>query len=101
MNVDRFTTVMLVLITVLLGFIVLRDLAHPAPARAQVDQGSPFYIEPGFTTLRKPDGSAQIYGKVAIDMRNGDIWGFPTLTQSTYPVDVTQSKPPKSSPMYL
>ena len=101
MNLDRFTKLTLVLITVLLGLIVLRNVAQPAPVRAQIDQGYPFYIEPGFTMLRKPDGSAQLYGKVVIDMRSGDIWGFPTVTQSSYPVDVTQSKPPKSSPMYL
>lgn len=40
-------------------------------------------------------------GKVFIDMRTGDVWGLPTLSQSPYPVDVTQPKPPKSSPMYL
>ncbi len=60
----------------------------------------PFYVEPGYTTIRKPDGTAQMYGKVVIDMRNGDIWGFPTLTQSPYPIDSAQTKPPKSHPLY-
>jgi len=30
-------------------------------------------VEPGYTTLREPDGSAQMYGKMVIDMRTGDI----------------------------
>jgi hypothetical protein len=34
-------------------------------------------------------------------MRNGDIWGFPTLAQGPYPVDTAKTTPPKSYPMYL
>ena len=101
MNLDRFTKAMLVVIAVLLGILVLRPIVQPAPVRAQADEGYPFYVEPGYTTIRKPDGTAQVYGKVVIDMRNGDIWGFPTLVQGPYPVDAAQTKPPKSSPMYL
>ena len=59
------------------------------------------YIEPLTTTLRKPDGTGQMEGKVVIDLRNGDIWGFPTLTSAPYPVDTTNTKPPVSEPMYL
>jgi hypothetical protein len=101
MNLDRFTKAMLIVIAVLLGILVLRPMVQPAPVRAQADEGYPFYVEPGYTTIRKPDGTAQMYGKVVIDMRNGDIWGFPTLVQGPYPVDAAQTKPPKSSPMYL
>jgi len=101
MNLDRFTKAMLVVIAVLLAILVLRPIVQLAPVRAEVDEGYPFYLEPGYTTIRKPDGTAQMYGKVAIDMRNGDIWGFPTLVQGPYPVDAAQTKPPKSSPMYL
>jgi hypothetical protein len=74
---------------------------QPAPVLAQVEEGYPFYVEPGYTTIRKPDGTAQMFGKVVIDMRNGDIWGFPTTTQSPYPIDSAQTKPPKSYPIYL
>ncbi len=72
-----------------------------ASVQAQSSEAYPFYIEPGVTTIRKPDGSAQMYGKVVIDMRNGDVWGFPTVSQTPYPLDPVQTKPPKSSPMYL
>ena len=101
MNPDRFTKIMLVVIAALLGFLALRPIAQPAPVRAQGEEGYPFYVEPGYTMLRKPDGTAQMYGKMVIDMRNGDIWGFPTLSQSPYPIDSAQTKPPRSSPMYL
>jgi hypothetical protein len=103
MHLDRFTKAVLLVIAVLLGVLVIRPMIHPAPVRAQAQSGEsyPFYVEPGYTTLRKPDGTAQMYGKVVIDMRNGDIWGFPTTSQSPYPIDPAQTKPPKSHPMYL
>ena len=101
MRNDRFVKLMLVVIASLLALIALRPLAQPVPVRAQADDGYPFYVEPGYTMLRKPDGTAQVYGKMVIDMRNGDIWGFPTLSQSPYPIDTAQTKPPHSSPMYL
>lgn len=47
---------------------------------AQADEGRKFYVEPGTTMLRKPDGTAQVYGKVFVDMQTGDVWGFPTNT---------------------
>jgi hypothetical protein len=101
MTLDRFTKVCLVVIAALLGILVLRPIAQPLPVRAQADEGYPFFVEPGYTMLRKPDGTAQVYGKMVIDMRTGDIWGFPTLTQSPYPIDSAQTTPPKSSPIYL
>jgi hypothetical protein len=101
MTLDRFTKAMLIVIAILLGMIAFRPLAHPAPVQAQATEAYPFYLEPGYTMLRKPDGSTQVYGKVVVDMRDGDIWGFPTAVQSTYPVDVTKTVPPKSHPMYL
>jgi len=101
MKLDRFTKTMLAVIAMMLGVLAFRPLFQPAPVRAQSGDGYPFYVEPGYTMIRKPDGSAQMYGKVVIDMRSGDIWGFPTLAQSPYPIDTAQPKPPKSSPMYL
>ena len=101
MLLDRVTKTLLLAIAVLLGILVFRPVVRPAPVLAQGDNAYPFYVEPGYTQIRKPDGTAQMYGKVVIDMRNGDIWGFPTLTQSPYPVDNTSTKPPKSHPIYL
>ena len=101
MMLDRFTKLLLIVIGVLLAMIAFRPIVHPAPVQAQATEAYPFFLEPGYTTLRKPDGTAQVYGKVAVDMRNGDIWGFPTTVQGPYPVDNAKSVPPKSHPMYL
>ncbi len=95
-----YTRIVLTLIAVLLGIVALRPLMNPAPALAQSDP-SALYVEPGETTLRKPDGTAQMLGKVVIDMRSGDVWGFPTLEDVPYPIDRTTTKPPVSQPMYL
>ncbi len=51
--------------------------------------------------LRKPNGTGQVEGKVFIDLRTGDIWGFPTLSGAPYPVDATKNEPTVSEPMYL
>jgi hypothetical protein len=101
MTLDRFTKAVLVVIAVFLGMIAFRPVVHPAPVQAQASEAYPFYIEPGYTMLRKPDGTSQVYGKVAVDMRTGDIWGFPTTVQGPYPIDNAKTVPPKSYPMYL
>lgn len=101
MTLDRFTKAMLIAIAVLLGMIAFRPVVHAVPVQAQASEAHPFYIEPGYTMLRKPDGTSQVYGKVAIDMRTGDIWGFPTTVQGPYPIDNAKTVPPKSYPMYL
>ena len=101
MKLDRGVKTLLILIAILLGVLVFRPVFQPVPVRAQAEDGYPFYVEPGYTMLRKPDGTAQMYGKVVIDMRDGDIWGFPTLSQSPYPIDPAKAAPPKSYPIYL
>ena len=90
----------LTVIAVLLGVIALRPVTHPARVSAENDY-SYLYVEPRTTNLRRPDGTQQVEGKVVIDMRNGDVWGFPTLSSAPYPVDVSRSQPPVSAPMYL
>jgi len=98
--VGGFHTLTLVAIGVLLAIIALRPLARPEVAAAQSDQFN-VYIEPGTTMLRDPSGNKLLEGKVVIDLRNGNIWGFPTLSAQPYPVDATRTEPPVSSPMYL
>jgi len=101
MTLDRFTRAMLITIAGLLGVIAFRPMVQPVSVKAQAEQGYPYYVEQGYTMLRKPDGTAQMYGKMVVDMRNGDIWGFPTLVQGPYPIDNGKTTPPKVHPMYL
>lgn len=100
-GMDLYTKVVLTVIAFLLALIALQPVIRPAVTSAQ-SGGYPYlYVEPGTASLRKPDGTRRVEGKVVIDMRNGDIWGFPTASSVPYPVDTTQKDPPVSAPMYL
>ena len=101
MRSDLYTKCVLTIIAVFLGILALRPLVRPARASAQSSDYPYLFVEPRTTTLRKPDGTTQVEGKVFIDMRNGNVWGFPTLSTAPYPVDTTKPEPPVSSPMYL
>jgi hypothetical protein len=100
MNMDRFTKFLLLSIAVSLGTIAFRPYIAPPVVSAQSGP-VPLYFEPGTFMLRAPDGSQQVYGKVAVDMRNGKIWGFPTFTQDPYPSNPTASTPATSHPFLL
>lgn len=101
MKLDWFVRSALAAIVLLLVVLVVSPWSQPVPVQAQAADARELYVEPGYTMLRKPDGSGQMYGKMMIDMRTGDIWGFPTMIEGPYPVDPGKSEPPKSHPMYL
>jgi hypothetical protein len=101
MKIDRLAKFLLIVIAVSLGMIALRPYVAPPLVEAQSGEGRPLYIEPGIAMLRAPDGSRQVLGKVVVDLRNGNIWGFPTLTQDPYPAAGTNTTPPTSHPFLL
>src|SRR6266581_605583 len=101
MRFDWMTKTLLLFVAVFLGVIAFRPVVQPPPVLAQDGSPYPFHIEPGTVTLRKPDGT-QTWGKVVVDMRNGDVWGFPMKPQNTpYPVYGPSDNPKVSHPMYL
>ena len=101
MRFHRIEKAILLLIAVFLSVIALRPYQTPQRVEAQSSGRYDFYIEPGTYMLRTPDGSRQVLGKVVVDMKSGDVWGFPTLSSDPYPVDVTKTVPPTSKPIYL
>ena len=101
MRKENLSIALLFIIAVALVAIALRPVFTPAVAQAQPGTEYPFYIEPGSELLRAPDGSKQVYGKVVVDMRNGKVWGFPTLAPQSYPSAGMQNKPPTSRPIEL
>jgi len=88
-------------IAVSLGAIAIHSYVAPPVAQAQSGDPQPIYFEPGVTMLRAPDGSRQVMGKVAIDLRTGNIWGFPTLTQDPCPAAGAETRAPTSHPFLL
>jgi hypothetical protein len=101
MRSEKFTNALLTLIAIALVAIAIRPYLAPEAVQAQSGTPYPFYIEPGTKMLRAPDGGRQVYGKVVVDMRTGRIWGFPTFTTDTYPVNAMESKPQTSHPFVL
>src|SRR6476620_5813045 len=100
MRTDLYTKTILTLIAGMLAILALRPILIPVSAQAQ--GGSlDLYIEPGYTAVRKPDGTAQLVGKVVVHRRTGEVWGFPTLADQPYPVNTVDTQPPVSQPMYL
>jgi hypothetical protein len=100
MRVDTYTRVILTIIAVALVAIALRPLIHPTTAAAQ-SRSQDLYIEPGVYLLRAPDAMKQQLGKVVVDLHTGNIWGFPTASDTPYPVMVSGSTPPTSEPFLL
>ena len=97
---DFFTKAVLTVIAVFLGVLALKPMISPVRVEAQDDR-SYLYIEPRTTVIRRPDGMAQYQGKVVIDRRTGDIWGFPTDSSVPYPVYTGDNKPATSKAIYL
>ena len=74
MRFDWVTKILLLVIALFLGILVFRPVVEPQPVFAQDGTPYPFHIEQGTVTLRKPDGT-QTWGKIVVDMRNGNVWG--------------------------
>ena len=100
MRTDLYTKIILTAIAILLAMAVSRPILD-APAVLAESNYSHLYVEPGTTILRTPDGRSQVQGKVMIDRRTGDVWGFPTQSSAPYPVLITTHEPPLSKPLYL
>ena len=101
MQSDRSVKCLLLVIALSLGAIAVRPFAAPPTVSAQSAEPTPFFVEPGTTMLRAPDGRGQVLGKVVIDMRNGNVWGFPTLSREPYPAASPSSNVPTSHPFLL
>ncbi len=85
MKSDRQTKVLLFAIASLLAVIAVHLYFEPTPVHGESGEGYRLFVEPGVSMLRAPDGGGQILGKVVVDLRNGNIWGYPTLTHDPYP----------------
>jgi len=101
MKADRQVKALLLAIAIFLALIALRPYVTPAAAHAASGDGYPVYVEPGVTMLRAPDGSKRVLGKVIVDLRNGNVWGFPTSSHDPYPSSATSTSPQTSRPFLL
>jgi hypothetical protein len=79
MKIDGIVKFLLLVIAIFLGVIALRPYVTPPVVQAQSSGGYPVYFAPTAVMLTTPNGGA--LGRVAIDLRNGNVWGFPGFTQ--------------------
>ena len=101
MKMDRLVKVLLLVIAVATSAIALRPYIAPVAVKADTEAVYPFFVEPGTAMLRTPDGRRHEVGKVVVDMRNGNVWGFPTNTPDPYPFNPTSSSLITSHPFLL
>jgi len=80
MKIDGCVKFLLLVIAIFLGVIALRPHVAPPVVHAQSSGGYPVHFEPGYVTLPAPNGGT-LPGKLVIDLRNGNVWGFPGFTQ--------------------
>jgi hypothetical protein len=85
----------------IMGLLIILVLQPATNVQAQATNGN-WYVEPRTVMIpASADGTGQVQGKVMIDLRNGDIWGFATLSPLPYPVDANRREPPVVKPVYL
>jgi hypothetical protein len=101
MKIDGFVKMLLLVIAIFLGIIALRPYAAPPVAEAQYGGAYPVYIEPGDVAMSSADGRHNEVGKLVIDLRNGNIWGFPGLGRVPRPIGMSTSTPLTSHPFLV
>ena len=101
MRQDKLTKILLSLIAVAVFAIAVRPAVDPRPVIAQSSLERQLYFEPGVQVLHAPDGSRSVYGKVVVDLRSGDVWGFPTPSGKPYPFNPTNTRPEISHPFLI
>lgn len=101
MQRDLYLRVVLTLIAVFLGILALRPLLAPAGVRAQSDGGcSCLQFDPGVKQIVVPSGEASVPGRIAIDLRTGNVYGFPADPVG-YPRRPADDRPAVSNPVLL
>ena len=97
MKADLYTKVVLTVLAVLLAV----QVARWAPMPVRADDFEPnLQFDPGVHQLDVPNGSASLSGRIAIDTRSGNVYGFPTNSVG-YPRDLQHGAPAISQPIYL
>ena len=77
-RIDLYTKVMLTAVVLLLGVLALQPFLSPAAVKAESEAAS-LFIEPGLTRIPGQGPNSDTMGKLVIDLRTGEAWGFPTM----------------------
>jgi hypothetical protein len=95
MKTDWLVKSLLLLVVIFLGIMALRPYLAPPVVRAQSEDVYPITLRLGG---RFTFNGAVLQGSVVLDLRNGNVWGFPDFVQRSEFLD----KPlPVSHPVLL
>lgn len=97
---NRTTQFLLGTIALALAWIAATPFVRAPAVHADTQSFDPFYVEPGVSLLRIPNGG-QVLGKVMVNLRTGAIYGFPTGTTDPYPVSPVDNKQQVAHPIPL
>ena len=101
MRSDLYTRLVLTVIAVFLGVLALRPLFTTTAVKAQGDTGCGCLLfDPTVTQIISPNGETSVPGRVAIDQRTGNVYGFPADPLG-YPRDPGKNQPALSNPVLL
>ncbi|MFN7992073.1 MAG: hypothetical protein U0Q18_00635 [Bryobacteraceae bacterium] len=101
MRTDLYTKVVFTAIGIFLGIVALRPYTAPAGVKAQdTNHCGCLVFDPNVTQIITPDGQSSVPGRVAIDVRTGNIYGFPSDPVG-YPRDPGRNRPATSDPVLL
>jgi len=78
MKTDWLVKSLLLLVVIFLGIIALRPCLAPPVARAQSEDVYPITL--GLNQRFTLKGSL-VQGNIVLDLRNGNLWGFPDFVQ--------------------
>ncbi|HWQ53531.1 MAG TPA: hypothetical protein VN442_07590 [Bryobacteraceae bacterium] len=99
MQTDLYTKAVLTAIAALLAVLAFSPLAAPRQVQAQ-DSTPSLQFDEKLSRIEAPDGSASLLGRIAIDRKTGNIYGFPT-DAAGYPRTFSKDKPAISRPILL
>lgn len=100
MKIDGLVKFLLLVIAIFLGVIALRPYVAPRIVEAQSGGAHPIYVEPGAVELYAQNGR-NVMGRIVIDLRNGNVWGFPEFLETSPQEFAMSPHVPTSHPVLL
>ncbi len=97
MRFDFYTKAILTMIALLLAINAAR---LPLPPAYAADIQHRLQFDPAIEQFAVPGGAASLLGRVAIDTRTGNVYGFPT-DGHPYPYSLQDNQPAVAKPVLL
>ncbi|HWB86288.1 MAG TPA: hypothetical protein VG675_19250 [Bryobacteraceae bacterium] len=97
MRPDLYTKLILTTIALLLGVIAWQGPVYTVQAQNSEPR---MQFDPDLQGITVPGGAASLVGRIGIDVRTGDVYGFPTAGKP-YPQNMQSQALAVSKPIHL